>query len=259
MAFNLFDWLKRDLSKADKFARTIVSLQPPSKLKDMSAPSLASGMPHEENMGEDKLKIRFAQTSAALQDATMLVQKRYAWRGFPKAQIKPDPNRITITTHLGDRVVATVTVGYDSEEGLLVDEIYKPEVDQLRQQGKVVGELSKLAVDEELGSKQVMAGIINIAFLYGVMHKCTDAVIEVVPRHKGFYEKMLGFRQLGEERMNHRVKFPVVLMHLELAEMQQKIEEFGGKGSACGERSLYPYFFSQDEQEQIMQRLISGN
>lgn len=242
--------------RADDFDRTIISFESPYRLKDLCSTTEADSGVSEEQMGEKRFKLRFAQHDETFNSASLLVQKRYAWRGFPKAQLKKYPNRITILSFHEDRIVGTVTVGYDSEEGLLGDEIYKPEIDALRAQGKRVGELSKLAIDESIGSKQLLASLIHISYLYGLIHECTDAIIEIVPRHKAFYEKMLGFKQLGEEKMNNRVHFPVVLMHLDLAYMQERIEAVGGKGKAAHDRSLYPYFFSPQDQEGILARLL---
>jgi hypothetical protein len=249
-----FDWFKGDSKKADKFARTVVELQAHHRLKSFLPDHLGADT-YEKGISSQALKIRFAQNETAFHGATLLVQKRYAWRGFPKAHIKENPNRITILTHLADKVIGTVTVGYDSDQGLLADEVYKDKVDELRRQGGVVGELSKLAVDEELGSKKVLAGMIHIAFIYGAIHGCTDAVIEILPRHQTFYEKKLGFHLLGEERLNKRVNMPVVLMHIRLEEMQRLIEQFGGQGPASKEKSLYPYFLSPQEQADILTRL----
>jgi len=249
----------RGKSIADDFDRTIISFESPCRLRDLSLPPGGSPEVQEEQMGEKLFKLRFAQQDEAFNNASMLVQKRYAWRGFPKAHLKKYPNRITILSFHQEKIVGTVTVGYDSEEGMLVDEIYKPEIDALRVQGKRVGELSKLAIDENIGSKQLLASLVHMAYLYGVIHECTDAIIEIVPRHKTFYEKMLGFKQIGEEKMNNRVNFPVLLMHLELEHMRQKIEEFGGKGKAAKDRSLYPYFFSVHDQEGILARLLKDD
>lgn len=256
MALNLSKLIKRGRSIADDFDRTIISFESPYRLKDLCPPPEGDPEVREEQMGEKLFKLRFAQRDEAFNNASMLVQKRYAWRGFPKAQLKKYPNRITILSFHQEKIVGTVTVGYDSEEGMLADEIYKPEIDALRAQGKRVGELSKLAIDENIGSKQLLASLIHIAYLYGVIHECTDAIIEIVPRHKTFYEKMLGFKQIGEERMNNRVHFPVLLMHLELDYMRQKIESLGGQGKAAKDRSLYPYFFSAQDQEGILGRLL---
>jgi hypothetical protein len=256
VTLSLSSLIGRSRSVADDFDRTIISFESPYRLKELCpAPGLDAGT-QEERMGEKLFKLRFAQQDEVFNHASMLVQKRYAWRGFPKAHLKKYPNRITILSYHEERIVGTVTVGYDSDEGMMGDEIYKPEIDALRAQGKRVGELSKLAIDEDIGSKQLLASLVHIAYLYGVIHECTDAIIEIVPRHKNFYEKMLGFKQIGEERMNNRVHFPVLLMHLELDYMRQKIEELGGKGKAAKDRSLYPYFFSAHDQEGILGRLL---
>lgn len=253
---SLFRWNKGNRAKAAQYARTVVQMNAPHRLKRLSPERLGDAEMHEQGLTNQSIKIRFARSESAFEGATLLVQKRYAWRGYPKAQIKENPNRITILTHLNERVVGTVTVGYDSDQGLLGDEIYKDKIDELRSQGYVVGELSKLAIDEELGSKQMLAGMIHIAFLYGAIHGCTDAVIEVVPRHQVFYEKKLGFRLLGEERLNQRVNKNVVLMHIRMEEMQRQIEALGGQGLASKDRSLYPYFFSPVEQKAILERLL---
>lgn len=256
MALNLHGLTGRSKNVADEFERTIISFESPYRLKDLCPPVASGPEVSEENMGEKQFKIRFAQSEDALYSASLLVQKRYAWRGLPKAKLKRYPNRVTLLTYLGDRIVGTVTVGYDSEEGLFADDLYKTEIDSLRAQGRCVGELGKLAIDEELGNKQVLGAIIHIAYIYGLMHECTDAVIEIVPRHKAFYERMLGFKQLGEELPNPKASnAPALLMHLPLEYMAQKITEVGGKGSTVKDRSLYPYFFSLHDQQGIMERL----
>lgn len=250
---------RRGHSRADDFDRTIISFESPYRLKDLCPPVADAPSVTEERMGEQLYKIRFARSEDTLHSASLLVQKRYAWRGYPKAKLKSYPNRVTLLTYSGERIVGTVTVGYDSEEGLFADDLYKTEIDVLRAQGRCVGELGKLAIDEELGSKQVLGGIIHIAYIYGLMHECTDAVIEIVPRHKAFYERMLGFKQLGEERPNPKASnAPALLMYLPLEYMSQKIAELGGKGPEAKDRSLYPYFFSLHEQQGIMHRLQQG-
>lgn len=256
MTPNLSKLIKRGRSLADDFDRTIISFESPYRLKDLCPPPENDPEVHEDNLGEKLFKLRFAQRDDTLSNASMLVQKRYAWRGFPKPQLNKYPNRITILSFHQEKIVGTLTVGYDSEEGLFADWIYKAEIDALRAQGKHVGELSKLAVGDNIGSKQLLASLIHIAYLYGLIHECTDAIIEVLPRHQAFYEKMLGFTQIGEERMHPGVHFPVVLMHLDLDHMRQKIEELGGKGKAARDRSLYPYFFSAQDQEGILGRLL---
>ena len=70
---------------------------------------------------------------------------------------------------------------------------------------------------------------------------------------------MLGFTQMGTERLNSRVNTMGVLLRLEIDYVDAQIERFGGKTEEVpGERSLYPYFFSKADEVGITQRLLSG-
>ena len=91
------------------------------------------------------------------------------------------------------------------------------------------------------------------------MHGCTDIVIEVNPRHRRFYERMLGFRKEGELKINPRVDAPAYLLRVNLAFVTEQIDRFGGTWAAEGEteeRSFYPYFFSPREERGIINRLL---
>lgn len=65
---------------------------------------------------------------------------------------------------------------------------------------------------------------------------------------------MLGLCQIGEERICHRVHAPAVLMHLELDYVDAKVASLAGSCESR-ERSLYPYFFSQQEEEGLANTL----
>ncbi|MGI9025706.1 MAG: N-acyl amino acid synthase FeeM domain-containing protein [Burkholderiaceae bacterium] len=188
----------------------------------------------------------------------MLVKKMYAWRGYKIAwHAKHQPNRITLVASHGTSPMATISIGFDSPDGLLVDELYKAEIDRLREQGARVCEFTKLAVDGAIRSKRVLATLFHIAYIYShKMHGFSDLFIEVNPRHVRFYEQMLGFQQLGPERLNARVNAPAVLLRLEFAYLTKQLERFGGKPELARiEKSLYPYGFSDKEERGIMGRL----
>lgn len=242
---------------ADDFDKTIVYI-PNTRLKDLCPPMREAPGGNEENMGEQQFKIRLAQTEASRSAATMLVQQRYAWRGYKAGEIQKEPNRITLLAYQGEQIVGSLNIGYDSPEGLCADERYKADIDALRTQGLSVGEITKLAIDESTGSKQILAGMINIAYLYGLIHGVTDAVIEVTPRHKPFYQRMLEFKQIASERFYAASNTNVVLMHIKIAHIGERIEAVGGKGSGCADRSIYPYFFAPNDQLGIMERLRHG-
>ena len=253
---NLF--ANRQRSPADDFDKTIVNIPSPYRLKDLCPAEREAPSANEQNMGEQQFKIRLAHNDASRSAATMLVQQRYAWRGYKADEIKKQPNRITLVAYLEEQIVGSLNIGYDSPQGLSADERYKDEIDALRAQGLSVGEITKLAIDENAGNKQVLAGMINIAYLYGLIHGITDALIEVTPRHKPFYQRMLDFKQIGGERFYSASNTEVVLMHVKIAHIGERIEAVGGKGAGSGDRSIYPYFFHPKDQIGVMERLRHG-
>jgi hypothetical protein len=204
-------------------------------------------------------KIRLATTESQRQSASYLIQRRYAWRGYSVNGAAPSktPTRITIAAHDPDGVVGTVTVGLDSSEGLFVDGLYGNEANELRGEGRRVAEFTKLAVDNNLHSKPLLAALFHIAYICARrIHRCTDLLIEVNPRHAAFYRRMLGFEPYGDERGDPRVGAPAVLLRLCLAHAQSEIARLGGRIElAASTRSLYPYFFATKEEMSVERRL----
>ena len=210
---------------------------------------------------DDSYGIRLTDTSDGRNTASMLINRMYAWRGYAgNHQPSSDPNRITLTaTDKGD-VVGTLSIGIDSEVGLMADEIFKDELDAHRRRGARLCEFTKFAFDPSVRSKTALANVFHLAVIYARdMHGCTDIVIEVNPRHRRFYERMLGFRKEGELKINPRVDAPAYLLRVNLAFVTEQIDRFGGTWAAEGEteeRSFYPYFFSPREERGIINRLL---
>ena len=210
---------------------------------------------------DDSYGIRLTDTSDGRNTASMLINRMYAWRGYTgNHQPSSDPNRITLTaTDKGD-VVGTLSIGIDSEVGLMADEIFKDELDAHRQRGAKLCEFTKFAFDPSVRSKTALANVFHLAVIYARdMHDCTDIVIEVNPRHRRFYERMLGFRKEGELKVNPRVDAPAYLLRVNLVFVTEQIARFGGSYAAEGEteeRSFYPYFFSPREERGIINRLL---
>ncbi len=212
-------------------------------------------------MDDDSYGIRLTDTSDGRNTASMLINRMYAWRGYAgNHQPSSDPNRITLTaTDKGD-VVGTLSIGIDSEVGLMADEIFKDELDAHRRRGAKLCEFTKFAFDPSVRSKTALANVFHLAVIYARdMHGCTDIVIEVNPRHRRFYERMLGFRKEGELKTNPRVDAPAYLLRVNLQYVTEQIAHFGGTWAADGEteeRSFYPYFFSPREERGIINRLL---
>ena len=206
-------------------------------------------------------KIRAASTDGVRSSASILVSRMYAWRGYqtsPTAVPLPDPhNRVTLVAEDCAETVGTISVGFDGPGGLFVDQLFADEVAGLRAEGRSLCEFTKLAMDSIVKSKRVLASLFHVAYIYAYRLNGFDSLlIEVNPRHVRYYERMLGFRPIGPERLNPRVNAPAVLLCLDLLHAQRQIDRFGGRSKAAStERSLYPYFFSVEEEAGIVGRL----
>ena len=163
--------------------------------------------------------------------------------------------------HIGrvrqDQLVATVTVGTDSPDGLVVEKLYPDQVRELRANGARLCEFTKLAVDNLVRSKAVLAAIFHIAYIHAkYLRGATDLLIEVNPRHVKFYKAMLGFEMLGPERLDPRVSAPAVLLRLDFSYAGSQIERWGGRRELAAQiRTLYPLVFSSAEEKGIAGRL----
>jgi hypothetical protein len=245
----------------DLVGRTIVGfpVNTPRPLTSLVVDQPEAEGAQELALNQTLFKVRLADNDGRRNTASMLVKKMYAWRGYKIAwHAKQQPNRITLVASHGTSPMATISIGFDSPEGLLVDGLYKAEIDTLRNSGARVCEFTKLAVDGAIRSKRVLATLFHIAYLYShKMNGYSDLFIEVNPRHVKFYQQMLGFTQFGPERLNPRVNAPAILLRLEFAHLARQLKVFGGRPDmARNEKSLYPYGFSESEEAGVLGRLI---
>ena len=182
-----------------------------------------------EEAGEIELTV--AKSHREVEEADELVYRQYSARGYSVAEpgSRPHPARAearresVIIARLYGRVVGTMTVGIDSPNGLLVDEVNRAQVDPLREDGLRLGEVVRFALDKEVDSKRVLASLFNAA--HGVMeaNRLHYVFIEVNPRHVAFYRRAFCFKVAGEEKCCPRVGAPSVLLRMRVAEFTSKI------------------------------------
>jgi len=207
---------------------------------------------------DNRFMIRVADKAGWRSRASSLIERRYAWRGYSASPLEGHTSgQVTLCACVDDATVATITASLDSRDGLYVGGLYPDEVGQLRAQGRKLCEFTKLAVDESVRSQAILGAIFHVACIYVInLHRCTDVLIEVNPRHVRFYERMLGFSRVAEERLDPVVNAPAVLMRLDLAHCASEIARLGGqRRSSRRERSFYPYFFAPRDAERIVGRL----
>ena len=202
-------------------------------------------------------KIRVAKRSGARREASTLVRDKYATRGYA-APASPDKPRVfTFIAYDEGRIVGTVSVGMESEQGLFADGLYRAEIDQMRERGSRVCEFTRLAVDRNVASKRVLAGLFHTAYLFASkIRGYTHAVIEVNPRHVLFYGKELKFDVIGTERLDPRVNAPAVLLCVSFDAIAEGVARHAGKHAAAGaKRMLFHYGFPPEEERGVLHRL----
>ncbi|MBL8483768.1 MAG: hypothetical protein JNJ60_16355 [Rhodocyclaceae bacterium] len=218
---------------------------------------------HELARQKDKFRLKLLSLDTDRKSETsLLIEKMYSWRGYNmKSGLEQNPNRITLNAELNGRIYGTLTVNLDSPAGLSVDETYREEVNSLRSRGRKVCEFGKFAVEQAVRSKRLIATLMNLLLVYAHrLNGCDDALIEVNPRHTGFYEKYMGFARFGSERLCPRVNAPAVLLRLDFDYMDRQVELLGGRWRELpDEKSFYKYFFPPEQEAQIVARLRQNN
>jgi len=228
------------------------------KLRDLSIEQV-SGVPiGTADFSTALIKIRIAGARAGRAPAAgELVQRRYAQRGYDLPIAVPDPSLYTVAAYEQGQLAGTVGVRLDSEHGLYADDLYPMEVEALRGRGLRLCEFTRLAVDSEALSRTVLASLFHTAYLYAHRLRGIDAaVIEVNPRHVPFYVRALNFKVVGLERHNDRVDAPAVLLFVHFSQISDGLARYAGRPELANTtRTLYPYGFSQVEEDGILNRL----
>jgi hypothetical protein len=205
-------------------------------------------------------KVRLADSDHQRSEARLLINRKYECRGYgAEHDIPVTPFHLTFTASDCCRTMGTVTLAVDSAGGIAADALFRQEINEFRALPNAkVCELTKLAFDAHTPSKPVLAALFHIVFIYGYrQHRCTDLFIEVNPRHRRFYESMLGFSCVGTVKHHAVVNAPAQLMWLSVNEIRKRVDfgqDLAQKESA---RSLYRYFFSPEDEDGVFDRLVS--
>jgi hypothetical protein len=185
----------------------------------------------------------------------------YSRRGY-KVGIQADDyvargGPITLQACANDNVFGTLNVGFDAHGELACEELYGAEIRPFRERESTLAEFTRLAVEAEYGSKELLGALFHAAYLVAArVGGATDMFIEVNPRHVAFYKRMLNFLPAGPRRMCDRVEAPAVLLHCGVGYMQEQAERFGGHRGGDS-RTLYPYYCSPEEESGVLHQLAA--
>jgi hypothetical protein len=198
------------------------------------------------------IRVKIATEQADFEEAFELLSANYRARGYDLESEKPYrftpshalPGTIMVVAKHEGHVVATMTVVLDNATlGLPLECIYGEEIEQLRGEGRRLGEAISLA-DSGLTVRefiQVFKALIKLAMQYHRKNGGTTCVIVVNPRHAGFYQRVLGFTSLGSGRSYPTVQnHPAEAYVLDFEEMETNTPQ------------IYEEIFGEDLPESIL-------
>lgn len=161
------------------------------------------------------IRYHLAQSAEDRKAAAKIVQRQYAQSGYTLSENSVDdkmtlflnqPTSKTFLGSCGDTPLATVSIITDSLDGLPLDELYRDEVNLLRQKGLRLAEVSQLAIDttlaRELLSEKALKKNALLFPLFNIIlqcgrHEALDMLcIAINPKHEPFYDA-LGFETIG--------------------------------------------------------------
>lgn len=201
--------------------------------------------------------IQLARTSQQRRSAHWLVTQRYAQRGYLQVPwaAEAEAQLLTLSAVSEQGTLGTLGVRLDSVHGLKCEESFGPEIAELRRSGRRLCEFTQLALDHGTTSLPVLAALFQSAHLFAYRLQGVELlVIEVNPRHVGYYRRMLDFQVCSDVRQNPRVNAPAVLMCLDLVYGQSRIDALAGT-CPLGSRSLYPHFQADEGERQLLDSL----
>ena len=193
--------------------------------------------------------------------ATSLVKKAYSRLGYAAQEEEPMEHAGAATASLHavqhQTTLGALSVNLDGKSGLRAEALYPLEVAELRRQGALC-EFTQLALDTDLAGREVLCSLFYMAYIFShSVHGAASLLIEVNPRHQCFYERMLGFHQVGEERICQRVGAPAVLLHLDFAFTRTQIER-SRQGLAVAGTTLYRYAAPLADEQSLIRRMTAA-
>ncbi|MBI1977135.1 MAG: hypothetical protein HYS55_00090 [Candidatus Omnitrophica bacterium] len=189
-----------------------------------------------------KERVEFARERDHFEKAFRLIYEEYLAKGYCSANpyqmrfslFNALPETVTFCLWRKQVLAGTASLISDSALGLPMDDVYKPEMDQLRKEGRKMCEVSLLALNSEVIKK----GILPLYFaerlkcLYQIFKpifwyarntiEFTDLCIAVNPVHRQLYTS-LHFEEFGEERVYESVNGnPSIAMRLRFDNIEER-------------------------------------
>jgi hypothetical protein len=211
--------------------------------------------------GDGRYRITVAGDLETRKKAYHLVYKAYLEKRYANANAsemwvtKYDalPETVTFLVEYDEEPIGSLTVLPDSPLGLAADDLYKEELDGLRNRGCRLAELISFGVKCNTRDIRVMMMLFNAVYLYAYrVANLTDLVMTVNPRHAKFYRSAMSFTNLGLPRNYAKVNYaPACAEHICLRTGEQFIgyaHSSSEEERAIVRSTLYRYFLPPAEE-----------
>jgi hypothetical protein len=165
------------------------------------------------------VEVKIVSRQEEWEQAFRLVAHNYQARGYEPYSAKRFrftpyhvlPKTTTFVAKEGSRVLATLALVQDNNVlGLPIETICPSEINALRHEGCYLAEVTSLA-DQDLINREflpVFTTLLRVSCQYAVEEGVDTWVITVNPRHRKFYEEVMGFVPIGASK-----SYPAVQNH----------------------------------------------
>ena len=189
----------------------------------------ADRLPSEDGSFDEAtpLDYRIARTLAEVEDAWSLVYRSYRRISLippNDAELHTTPQAVgpqsaVMLAKYGGDTVATLTTITDQTRGLPLDDVFPDVLAEFRGSGRRMVEMGLFA-DRRRDLKRSLRTLMELmryCFFFSYLNdELTDCLAGVHPHHAPFYEKVFGFRRVGNVRQYATVNgHPVVLLDLD--------------------------------------------
>jgi hypothetical protein len=200
---------------------------------------------------------RLAETEKEVEAANQLVCANYLdvglWENeeeFRQNKFCQSDARVTFVMVEGSRVIGTVSVIKDTQNGLPADTFQPEAMRQLRRSGDRLAEISALAVEKSVDQPRALVlFLFKLMYQYSFYYLGIDRFIATTtPKHAVFYQLICGFHVLSAPADYYYVKLGVQLLTAHLVRDRLPLAEAYGlqRELDAAERSFYHFLLVDD-------------
>ena len=178
----------------------------------MLAPSVTNARDVVENStSQDEITCQVARSRADRVSAFRLLHDGYVANDLMASNrfsMRVTPWQVLPTSQIyvakqGNEILYTMSLVPDSRQGLPLEELYVDEMQELRESQTSLAEVTCLTSSKKYESRvmfNIFVDVVALMFQQARSLAIDGLVIAIHPRHVKFYERELGFRQVGPER-----------------------------------------------------------